>query len=98
MVYFRHTFNVTYIKGFKNYLNTTKVPLMALGYNYSVGNILNFGINAAKRGSDIKSVGANLSCQMGHYQLWFNCNNLLPLIDKRSAKGVDGAIGMGMEF
>ena len=98
MVYFRHTFNVTYIKGFKNYLNTTKVPLMALGYNYSIGNILNFGINAAKRGSDIKSVGANLSCQMGHYQLWFNSNNLLPLIDKRSAKGIDGAIGMGMEF
>ncbi|TSA50954.1 MAG: hypothetical protein D4R43_01480 [Sphingobacteriales bacterium] len=98
MVYFRHTFNVTYIKGFKNYLNATTTPLMVLGYNYSVGNILNFGIIAAKGGTAQTSVGANLSLQFSHYQLWCNSNNLLPFIGKQNAKGIDGAVGMGMEF
>ncbi len=98
MVYFRHTFNVTYIKGFKNYLNATTTPLMALGYNYSIGNILNAGITTSKGRISGTTAGANISVQMGHYQLWCNSNNLLPFIGQQNAKGIDGAVGMGMEF
>ncbi len=98
MVYFRHTFNISYVQGFKYYLNTSKTPLLALGYNYSIGNIVNAGINTSLGGTNGKTTGANLSFQLGNYQLWFNSNNLLPLIDKKNARGLDGAFGMGIEF
>jgi hypothetical protein len=49
-------------------------------------------------GTNGKTTGANLSFQLGNYQLWFNSNNLLPLIDKKNARGLDGAFGMGIEF
>ena len=97
MAYFRHRFNLTFIQGMKNYLNASTTPLVALGYNYSIGNIINAGVVVAKSYAG-NNAGANLSFQLGHYQLWCNSNNLLPLIDKQSAKGIDGSVGMGMEF
>ena len=96
--YFRHRFNFTYIKGFSDYLNATKKPLAAIGYNYSIGNIVNAGLVAATGGLTGKSLGANLSFQFGHYQLWMSSNNLLPFISPSNAKSMDASFGMGLEF
>ncbi len=97
-VYFRHRFNFTYIKGFSDYLNSTKKPLATIGYNYSIGNIVNAGLVAATGGLTGKSLGANLSFQFSHYQIWMSSNNLLSIISPYNTKSINGSIGMGMEF
>ncbi len=96
--YYQHHFFVTYVQGFDNIYNTTKVPNFSVGYMYSLKDILNVGLSLGFLGYNKVSIGPFLSVKGGPFVIGFGSNNLMAFIAPKVGTGADAYFNIGFNF
>ncbi len=97
-VFYKHNFNFCYVQGFSDYLSSVKAPYFAVGYMYSIANVLNLGINGGLGGLTFTNVGLQITCKFSKIKVGINSNNILPLLSLNAGKGSDIGILTAMSF
>jgi hypothetical protein len=96
--YYVHNVSLTYVQGFRNYLSATKHPTLNLGYAYSLGNMVNTGVNFTLGGLNKVMAGAHMGFRLGAIKLGFASNNVLPIITTKAGRGTDVNLYLGFYF
>ena len=97
--YSRHTVSACLVQGFRNYLSSSPIPALNVGYTISAGNILNVGINTSIGGlyGGI-SGGGFISLRGSVVKLALGSNNLAPLLFSRTGRFTDVYFGMSVLY
>ena len=96
--YYQHHFYTTYVQGFDNLYNSTKVPNFSVGYMYSLKDILNVGMSLGFLGYNKFSIGPFLSVKGGPFVIGFGSNNLSAFIAPKAGTGADAYLNIGFNF
>ncbi|MBP6455915.1 MAG: hypothetical protein KA275_04215 [Chitinophagaceae bacterium] len=96
--FYKHRTSLTYLQGFNNYLSSSKTPTINIGYNYSILNRINLGVNATLGGNNVSMAGANISFRLAKIKFGIGSNNLMPLINMQSGRGTDVNTFLGIYF
>ena len=95
----RHTVSACIVQGFRNYLSSSTIPALNLGYTLSAGNILNVGVNTSLGGlyGGI-SGGGFISLRGSVVKLTLGSNNLAPLLFSRAGRYTDVYFGLSILY
>lgn len=96
--YYVHNVSATYVQGFKNYLSSTTIPMLNIGYTYSYKNIFNAGTGFTFGGLNKIMTSAQMTLKANFFKLGVGTNNILPLITARAGKGTDVHLFLGFSF
>jgi hypothetical protein len=96
--YYQHNLYLTYVQGFRNYLSSSKTPLVNVGYAYNLFNKLNVGVHITGGGLSGLMGGGHLGVRLGSVKFGFASNNLLPLVVNRAGRGTDASMYFGFYF
>lgn len=96
--YHAHNVQLTYVQGFRNYLNATRTPALNLGYTYNFVNVVCPGVHVTMGGLNGLMAGAQVGFRLGMFKMGLGSNNLLPLISSSSGRGTDANLYLGFYF
>ncbi len=97
-VYYRHQLTGMYLQGFANYLSSTTMPYVAVGYTRSFNDVLNLGANAGLGGISGGTFGVLASLKLGAFRFGINSNNIIPLVASNAGRGADFGMLLGIAF
>lgn len=96
--YFTHHLQLTYVQGFRNYLNASQAPTLNIGYSYNLANVISPGVHVTMGGLNGLMAGAQMGFRLGMFKMGLGSNNLLPLINSSSGRGTDANLYFGYYF
>ncbi|NNC94550.1 MAG: hypothetical protein HKN92_03240 [Chitinophagales bacterium] len=98
MKFFQHSIYFSYTQGFSNKLDRSTMPLIGLGYVYSLANIFNIGPSVTLGGHKDFAMGIHTSVKGGPFKFAIGSGDISPLLMKNNGKGADIYTSFALSF